>query len=331
MKYIKEKAREMINERTITYIVFICLIAVITLGANFAPKGVTVYHGQSVETIHTTAQTVEEVLIELGLEEKEGLFVVPSEDTRIVSGMEIHIFDTEKIRVYVDGQYKNIYMPFMDMRYLLSGQGIFLEEVDRVESNIFVEEDRYIRITRISTEEVQREVDVNFSTVMRPSQELFRDERRTITTGTKGSKLQTVYITYEDNMPIGEQVLFEEIVRQPIDQVVEFGTRNRVQTAARQTVFTGNYNVVREMIVEATAYTHTGNRTFTGIWPHEGVVAVDPRVIPLGTRMFIEGYGYATAADTGGVIRGNKIDVFMDTREKAINWGRRHVKIYILD
>jgi len=332
VRYVKEKTSEMINkERAVTYIVFMSLIAVITLGTTFAPKEITVHYGQSVAKVYSTSQTVGEVLVELGLEKTDKLFVVPDKDARVVSGMEIYIFNTEEISIYVDGRNKNIYMPFIDTGYLLSRQGIFLEEADRIESNIFAEESKYVRVIRVSTEEVEREVDINFSMVMRPNHDLFREETREVTQGAKGAKLQIVYITYEDEIPIKEQILSEEIIRQPIDQVTEFGTKERVQTAARQTVFTGNYNVVKEMFVEATAYTHTGNRTFTGIWPHEGVVAVDPRVIPLGTRMFIEGYGYATAADTGGVIRGNKIDVFMDTREQAINWGRRQVKIYILE
>jgi len=58
---------------------------------------------------------------------------------------------------------------------------------------------------------------------------------------------------------------------------------------------------------------------------------VDPRVIPLGTLLYVEGYGYAEAQDTGGLIKGNIIDVFMDTEEKARQWGRRQVQVYILD
>lgn len=84
-------------------------------------------------------------------------------------------------------------------------------------------------------------------------------------------------------------------------------------------------------VMESTAYTHTGNATSTGIMPYVGVVAVDPSVIPLGTNLYVEGYGFALAADTGGVIKGDIIDVFMDTRQEALNWGRRQVKVHVLD
>lgn len=85
------------------------------------------------------------------------------------------------------------------------------------------------------------------------------------------------------------------------------------------------------MEVEATAYTHTGNPTFTGVYPQIGTIAVDPKVIPLGTRMYVEGYGFGIAQDTGGLIKGEIIDLFMDTEKECFQWGRRNVKIYILE
>ena len=59
-------------------------------------------------------------------------------------------------------------------------------------------------------------------------------------------------------------------------------------------------------------------------------LAVDPRVIPLGTKVYVEGYGYAIAEDTGGAIKGNKIDVYMNTVAECYNWGVRNVNVYIL-
>ena len=60
------------------------------------------------------------------------------------------------------------------------------------------------------------------------------------------------------------------------------------------------------------------------------VISVDPKVIPLGTKVYVDGYGYAIAADTGGAIKGNKIDVYKDTHEKALQWGVKYVNVYIL-
>ncbi|WNF21233.1 LysM peptidoglycan-binding domain-containing protein [Mesobacillus jeotgali] len=94
-----------------------------------------------------------------------------------------------------------------------------------------------------------------------------------------------------------------------------------------------------QITVEATAYTAncTGcsGITKTGVDlkanPNAKVIAVDPTVIPLGSKVYVEGYGYATAEDIGGAIKGNRIDVFIPTQNEAIQWGRKQVKVTILD
>ncbi|EDL65778.1 LysM peptidoglycan-binding domain-containing protein [Bacillus sp. SG-1] len=91
--------------------------------------------------------------------------------------------------------------------------------------------------------------------------------------------------------------------------------------------------------MKATAYTAScvgcSGVTRTGVDlnanPDAKVIAVDPNVIPLGTKVYVEGYGYATAQDTGGAIKGNKIDVFIPNRQDALDWGVRSVKVTILE
>ena len=108
-------------------------------------------------------------------------------------------------------------------------------------------------------------------------------------------------------------------VEKPVDSL-------QAQLAKAKRVFT----------VRSTAYTSDPrenggwNITAIGTKIRRGVIAVDPRVIPLRTRVYVEGYGFATAEDTGGAIKGNKIDVVMDTNAQSRNWGVRNVKIYIL-
>ena len=89
------------------------------------------------------------------------------------------------------------------------------------------------------------------------------------------------------------------------------------------------------MWVHATAYSahDPGNshRTATGTRVRRGVIAVDPSVIPMGTRVYIPGYGEAVAEDKGSAIRGAKIDIAFDTHEEAIRFGRQDIEIIILD
>ena len=95
----------------------------------------------------------------------------------------------------------------------------------------------------------------------------------------------------------------------------------------------------KELTVESSAYTADcagcSGITATGINlkanPNQKVISVDPSVIPLGSKVWVEGYGEAIAGDTGGAIKGNKIDIYMQSHEAAINWGRKNVKVKILN
>ena len=88
------------------------------------------------------------------------------------------------------------------------------------------------------------------------------------------------------------------------------------------------------LTVEATAYSSqdpgNGNYTATGSRLKKGIVSVDPRLIPLGTKLYVEGYGYAVADDVGGAIKGHRIDLAYDSRSEALQFGRQTVKVYVL-
>ena len=108
-----------------------------------------------------------------------------------------------------------------------------------------------------------------------------------------------------------------------------------IRAGTRDIGVSRSYNRVKEVIsMEATAYLPTDGGgdgiTATGIRARHGVVAVDPNVIPLGTRVYIPGYGEAIAADTGGDIIGNRIDVVLEDYGSAMQFGRRTVDVYIL-
>ncbi|AIM16370.1 cell wall-binding protein [Bacillus sp. X1(2014)] len=93
----------------------------------------------------------------------------------------------------------------------------------------------------------------------------------------------------------------------------------------------------RELYVSATAYSHEDSGSITALGynikanPNMKLIAVDPRVIPLGSKVWVEGYGTAIAGDTGGAIKGHKIDVLMPNKASALAWGRRTVKVIILN
>lgn len=119
--------------------------------------------------------------------------------------------------------------------------------------------------------------------------------------------------------------LGREILQEPESKVVLKGMAMSVKTPD------GYKRYKKKIIAEASAYVATGNPTAVGIYPYVGIVAVDPRVIPLYTKMYIPGYGIAMAGDTGSYIIGNRIDLFYDDYNAAIHFGRRNVEVYILE
>ena len=124
------------------------------------------------------------------------------------------------------------------------------------------------------------------------------------------------------------------------NQVLNVSADEATATAQEEpTSETEEPNVVKTFKVTATAYTANcrgcSGVTSTGVNlkknPDAKVIAVDPDVIPLGTKVWVEGYGEAVAADTGGSIKGNKIDVFIPSKSEAYSWGRRTVTVKILE
>jgi len=139
-----------------------------------------------------------------------------------------------------------------------------------------------------------------------------------------------------DGEMVEKNVISESVLKEPVEEVVKYGDWKRITTSRGDTI---RYSKV--INVKAYAYTKNeggaGTKTATGKPLQVGYIAVDPRVIPLGTRLYVEGangkwaYGYASAQDTGGAIKGNVVDLYFDTIQEINNFGTRSCKIYILE
>ncbi|OIQ59324.1 cell wall-binding protein YocH precursor [Moorella thermoacetica] len=206
---------------------------------------------------------------------------------------------------------------------LLAREGITLGPRDRVETNLGSEEPRqYIRVIRVEDSIEVQQQPVDPPVVRRPDRYLAPGQEKVVQEGQPGVRYYKYQVRKENGVEIERRLLETWVEIQPTPKIIAYGSRDYLEVSARA----GD-----TLMLIATAYTHTGNRTATGIWPYRGVVAVDPQVIPLGTRLYVEGYGYAVAQDTGGLIKGNRIDLFMDSEGEAIRWGRRPVIVRILD
>ena len=173
----------------------------------------------------------------------------------------------------------------------------------------------------------QEEVEVPFQTKTIDDPELTFGEKKVEKAGVKGKDI----VTYENITRIGYEQKIEldrRHVTAPVDEIVRQGIAQSVLTPE------GYKRYKKKIYGEATAYTWGGGASGTtslGLWPKRGIVAVDPRMIPYYTKMYIPGYGMAIAGDTGGAIVGHRIDLFMDSLYECYQWGRRDVEIYILE
>ena len=147
--------------------------------------------------------------------------------------------------------------------------------------------------------------------------------------GKPGEIIKTYTVNFKDGKPVSKTLVSTKKV-DPVDELVLMGKEGFV-TSRHQ--FTRS----RVMIMNASAYDPspqtipgTRGRCANGMKAGFGVVAVDPRVIPLGSTLYIEGYGLAMAADTGGAIKGNRIDLCYNARSTALRFGRRQVRVHVL-
>ena len=168
-----------------------------------------------------------------------------------------------------------------------------------------------------------------------------------LTAGVDGQKLCTAEVTYIDGVESGRTVLSEEVISEPVTQVIAVGTGkgskgNKKPIIGDGVIITGSGDVLtytRKDTFKATAYCRTdegGEWTSTGTVTRVGAIAVDPKVIPYGTRMFIKTkdgsyiYGVATAEDCGGAIKGKRLDLFYETDAECRRFGIRNCDVYFL-
>lgn len=216
---------------------------------------------------------------------------------------------------------------------VLENLNVKLNKLDRVSLPLdeIAKEGMTIKIDRVVVENVENKIEIPFEIESRENAEMFEGDKNVIAKGEVGQKVESLKNTYINGVLETTEVVKSEITKDPVKEVVEVGTK-------KGTVAPNGKNAKRVIVMQATAYDPTaGSKTAMGTRARVGAVAVDPRVIPLGSKLYIESmdgfasYGYATAEDTGGAIKGNRIDLFYNSNAEANRFGRRNVRVYVLD
>ncbi len=267
-----------------------------------------------VKSVDTEGQ--KSVRVTVGYQKGEGIFVQTLEET--------------PVKVKVDGAtvITRAVMPRLDD--ILKDAGVELGQKDHAVARVSSVSGKLpeIDVIRVYTRIVTEEEAIPYSEKRVPDQNLASGTTRVQQSGQEGLRLKKFEVTTENGDVVEKKQLGSEVTREPVTQVTAYGTKNAVgSVAARGVSLQGR----KSLDVVATAYTHTGNPTASGVMPYVGGVAVDPKVIPLDTNLYVEGYGYAKAVDTGGLIKGNRVDIFLDTVKECYAWGKRSVKVYILE
>ncbi len=168
-----------------------------------------------------------------------------------------------------------------------------------------------------------------FATQYKPDPSLYKGHNQVSNPGKSGQKVTTVQILYQNGKAVSQKTVKSQVIQAPQNRVVLYGTAQVISRGGKVVQFS------RKMTMVSTGYwpspAWSSGYTATGIKAQYGVVAVDPAVIPLGTHLYIPGYGFAIAADTGSAIIGDRIDLCFNSGWQAINWGVQDVTVYILN
>jgi 3D (Asp-Asp-Asp) domain-containing protein len=187
-----------------------------------------------------------------------------------------------------------------------------------------------IRITRVTCRDFEEIETMPSRTIVLADPDRPADFTKILCQGTDGALHRSWRVWEKDGAETSRVILEEEVVREPVDTVVLRGAHGAESTGD---------DWRQPLAMEATAYDPgpkscgkwASGYTATGVKAEKGVVAVDDRVIPMGSRLYIPEYGFALAADRGSAIKGMRIDLCYPTYEEAIQFGRRDIKVYLLD
>ena len=324
----------------------VLIICVSVVCAFTLVKHVTVDngYGQTVEAV-TMKNTVGELLDEQQINLNQGDVVTPSLETKLERKQSIAIQRAVAVTLQADNNQTVIYTVNQTVGELLEEAGITLGEADICNYSMedSIEADMLVEVNRISEELVTVEEEIPCNRVTTKSYSLPKGQDKVIQEGENWIAQAHYMVTMRDGEEIGREAVGYDVIKEPVDHIVEIGALEVVMTSR------GDVRARASYVMNATgydvSYESTGKNpgepgfgvTATGVRAAYGVVAVDPSVIPLGSRLYIQSadgsyeYGYAIAADTGGAIKGNKIDLCFSSRSEALAFGRRNVVVYVLE
>ena len=302
-------------------------------------KEVTISVDGNQSSIWTTEKLVKNILEEANIEVAEHDVLSVGLDTEVGADNKIDIQKAFQLTL-VDGlEERQVWSTSTTVANFLKQQEIQLGESDRVDKNL---EDVITPNDKIAVVRVEKVTDVveesiNFATEKKNDSSILKGKEKVVKEGKPGKVERTYEVVKENGQEVTRTLQTEKVVAQAENKVIAVGTKVVTASVSRDNSAAPANG--KEFYVTATAYTPFCNGcsgfTATGINLRANselkLIAVDPSVIKLGSKVWVEGYGYAIAGDTGGAIKGNKIDVLVQTKAQANAWGRKKVRIKVLN
>lgn len=317
--------------------ILIVLIIILVTVIIYSKKSITIIVDGNEHKITTLKNTVAKAL-------DEGHIILNSKDkvdkelnSKLTNNEIINIKKAVDVKVEVDGKTLSLKSSESDINSMLQSEKISLGSNDKISPNAKTSlyEGLDISIIRVNSKTITDCYPVDYKTIIKNDDSMAKSQSKLIQDGETGEKQITSVVTYEDGKEVQKKVTSEKIIKAPKDKIIAQGTLSTISFNRGATSIT--YKKV--INVKATAYyaVHGVGNTYTASGrkavrnPNDySTIAVDPKVIPLGTKLYVEGYGFAIAADTGTAIRGNFIDVFFNTYNEACAWAVKYPNIYIL-
>ena len=352
----KPKSRAMRRRNVLIrgYIALLSLILVLSLTALLSQTALATTYvindGDRVVTYTSFATDPAEVLDRAGvpLEEYDTYTTEAAEE-----GSTITVNRAQRITVHYRGQIMEITSLGETVGQLLQRLGLEVTEEDVVSHGLEEAtcDDMVLTVKQVVTCRETFSSTISYETQYITDPQLPAGTEKVLTAGREGELLRTADITYVNGRETRQGILSETRLREPVTEIVAVGSGETAEVSAEadMPVIGDGYIILptgerltytHTDTVRATAYTHTDAGcdmiTSTGSTVRWGTVAVDPRYIPYGTRMFIMAsdgsyiYGVATAEDCGGDIKGDRMDLYMPTYEQCREFGRRRCTLYFL-
>jgi uncharacterized protein YabE (DUF348 family) len=299
---------------------------------------VALVDGNVAVTFYTTRQTVGEALLAQGVLVYLGDRVAPGLGSRVVPGLQVHIQRSTPVTLQVDGVTLHTRTQRSTVGEVLAQEGIALmgKDYPTPSYEASIAGGMSIRVVRVQEAVKIEEESIPYETEWVAAPEMPIDGQETVQAGSDGARKRRYRITCEDGKETASVLEDEWLDRTPSTRVIEYGTQIAVRTLDSAD---GPVEYWRQVRVYSTAYSAATSGkpkdhprygiTRTGLKAGYGVIAVDPKVIPLGSWVYVPGYGKAIAGDTGASVLGRQIDLGFDDDEPLPLW-HRWVDVYLL-